>query len=269
MEDESILLGLTTIKNYDEYTYNHSVNVSIYSLAIGRRLGFSKETLTELGMTALFHDVGKSKIPKEVLNKPGALDQAEWALMKKHPLTGVETVLNLKQLGEVNPKMVIGIFDHHLKYDLSGYPRLFQKKKVSLFGRILQIADAYDAMTTPRVYKKKPYTLDETLAIMLKDSGTHFDPTLLKIFIALVGAYPIGSLALLDTGELGIVYKPNPDPKRIERPQVILLPRGKKEEGKHQVVDLTEADHTGHFKRSIVKTLDPHQYNIDIAKYFL
>jgi HD-GYP domain-containing protein (c-di-GMP phosphodiesterase class II) len=269
MEDESILLGLTTIKNYDEYTYNHSVNVSIYSLAIGRRLGLSKETLTELGMTALFHDFGKSKIPKEVLNKPGALDQTEWVLMKKHPLMGVETVLNLKQLGEINPRMVIGIFDHHLKYDLSGYPRLFQKKKVSLFGRILQIADAYDAMTTPRVYKKKPYTLDETLAMMLKDSGGHFDPTLLKIFIALVSVYPIGSLVLLDTGELGIVYKSNPDLKWIERPQVILLAPDGKEEGKHQVVDLTEADDKGHFKWSIVKTLHPNQYNIDIAKYFL
>jgi HD-GYP domain-containing protein (c-di-GMP phosphodiesterase class II) len=269
MEDESILLGLTTIKNYDEYTYNHSVNVSIYSLAMGRRLGLSKETLTELGLTALFHDFGKSKIPKEVLNKPAALDETEWALMKKHSLMGVETVLNLKQLGEINPRMVIGIFDHHLKYDLSGYPKLYRGKKVSLFGRILQIADAYDAMTTPRVYKKNPYTLEETLAIMQKDSGRHFDPTLLKIFIGLVSVYPIGSVVLLNTGEMGIVNKPNPDPKWIGRPQVILLPRDKKEDGNHEVVDLTEVDDQGHFKRSIAKTLDPNQYNIDVAKYFL
>jgi HD-GYP domain-containing protein (c-di-GMP phosphodiesterase class II) len=269
MEDDSILLGLTTIKNYDEYTYNHSVNVSIYALAIGRRLGFSKEALTELGMTALFHDFGKSKIPIEILNKPAALNEAEWVQMKKHPLTGVETVLNLKQLGEINPKMVIGIFDHHLKYDLSGYPKLYRKKKVSLFGRILQVADAYDAMTTPRVYKKNPYTLEETLTIMLKDSGAHFDPILLKVFANLVGICPIGSLVLLDTGELGIVCKPNADPKWIERPQVILLPRDKKEDGEHKVVDLTEGDGQGHFKWSIVKTLDPNQYHIDIAKYFL
>jgi len=269
MEDESILLGLTTIKNYDEYTYNHSVNVSIFSLAIGRRLGFSKETLTELGMTGLFHDVGKSMVPKEILNKPAALDQTEWVLMKKHPLMGVETVLNLKQLGEVNPRMVIGIFDHHLKYDLSGYPRLFQKKKVSLFGRILQIADAYDAMTTPRVYKKNPYTLEETLAIMLKDSGSHFDPTLLKIFVALVGVYPIGSLVLLDTGELGIVYKPNPQPNLIDRPKVILVSRDEKGGAKKELIDLVEKNGGNQFKRSIVKTLDPNKYHIDIAKYFL
>jgi len=269
MEDESILLGLTTIKNYDEYTYNHSVNVSIFSLAIGRRLGFSKETLTELGLTGLFHDLGKSKIPKEVLNKPAALDEEEWVLMKKHPLMGVETVLNLKQLGEINPRMVIGIFDHHLKYDLSGYPKLYREKEVSLFGRILQIADAYDAMTTPRVYKKNAYTLEETLAIMLKDSGSHFDPTLLKIFVALVGVYPIGSLVLLDTGELGIVYKTNPHPNLMDRPKVILVSRDEKAEAKKELIDLVEKNDGDQFKRSIVKTLDPNKYHIDIAKYFL
>ncbi len=115
MEDESVLLGLTTIKNYDEYTYNHSVNVAIYALAMGRRLGFSRETLTELGLTGLFHDVGKSAIPIEVLNKPGALDEKEWGLMKKHPMASVEQVLNLKQLGKINPKIVIGHFEHQLR----------------------------------------------------------------------------------------------------------------------------------------------------------
>ncbi|RPJ10667.1 MAG: HD domain-containing protein, partial [Deltaproteobacteria bacterium] len=158
MEDESILLGLTTIKNYDEYTFNHSVNVSIYSLAMGRRLGFSRKILTELGITALLHDIGKSKIPRETLNKPGPLNDQEWNLMKRHSLMGAEIVLNLKQLGEINPRMVIGIFDHHLKNDTSGYPKLFRRKKAGLFGQIIQIADAYDAMTTPRVYKKVPYT---------------------------------------------------------------------------------------------------------------
>ncbi len=269
MEDESILLGLTTIKNYDEYTFNHSCNVSIYSLAMGRRLGFSKETLTELGMTALFHDLGKSKISKEVLNKPGALDQTEWVLMKKHPLTGVETILNLKQLGEINPRMVIGIFDHHLGNDLSGYPKLFRKRKVSLFGRILQIADAYDAMTTPRIYKKVAYTPEQALAIMLKDKGAQFDPNLLKIFIGLVGIYPIGSLVLLDSREMGIVLKSNPDPQWMDRPTIMVISRDEKGDPKKTLIDLAETDRDGHFKWSIVKTLDPDRYYIDITKYFI
>ncbi len=269
MEDESILLGMTTIKNYDEYTFNHSVNVAIYSLAMGRRLGFSRGVLSELGITAMLHDIGKSKIPIEVLNKPAALNDEEWGLMKRHPLLGVEIVLNLKQLGEVNPKMVIGIFDHHLKNDLSGYPRLFRKKRVSLFGRIIQIADAYDAMTTPRIYKKVPFTPEQALAVMLKDRDVQFDSILLKMFIGLVGVYPIGSLVLLDTHEMGIVFRPNTDPQWMDRPQVILVERDKRGKGKKELADLTEKNGGNGFKRSIVKTLDPNKYHIDIAKYFL
>lgn len=269
MQDESILMGLTAIKNYDEYTFNHSVNVSIYSLAIGRRLGFTKKTLTELGITAMLHDIGKSKVPREVLNKPAKLDDAEWDQMKQHPLAGVEIVLKLKQLGEINPRMVIGIFDHHLKSDLTGYPRVFLKKEPSLFGRIIQIADCYDAMTTPRVYRKSSFTPEQALAIMLKDRGTQFDPILLKVFVGLVGIFPIGSLALLDTKELAIVYKANPDSRWLDRPQVILVSRDQKGDVKKEFADLAEVDGAGHFKRSIAKTLDPNKYHIDIAKYFI
>ena len=268
MEDESILLGMATIKNYDEYTFNHSVNVSIYSLAMGKRLGFSMKSLTELGMTALLHDIGKSKIPKEVLNKPSPFDEGEWGMMKRHPLWGVEILLNLKQLGEINPKIVIGIFDHHVRNDFSGYPKLFRKKDVSLFGQIIQIADSYDAMTTPTIYRKVPFTPEQALAMMLKERGIHFDATFLKIFIGLVGIYPIGSLVLLNTHELGIVYRHNPNPKWIDRPKVLLVSRDEEGDAKKEIVDLTEADRRGDFKRWILKTLDPIKYHIDITKYF-
>ncbi len=269
IEDESILLGMTMIKNYDEYTFNHSVNVSIYSLAMGKRLGFSKKILTELGITALLHDIGKSKIPRDVLNKPAALSSEEWEMMKKHPLMGVEIVLNLKQLGEINPRMVVGVFDHHLMNDLSGYPRLFLKKGVSLFGRIIQIADSYDAMTTPRIYKKIPYTPEQALAVMLREKEVHFDPLLLKIFIGLVGIYPLGSLVLLNTHEIGIVYKSSHDPKWLDRPFVLLVDRDAQGEATKELIDLTDTDRAGNYKWSIVKTLDPYKYHIDIAKYFL
>ena len=268
MEDESILLGMATIKNYDEYTFNHSVNVSIYSLSMGKRLGFSMKTMTELGFTALLHDIGKSKIPIEVLNKPSPFDDGEWGMMKRHPLWGVEIILNLKQLGEVNPRIVVGIFDHHLKNDFSGYPKLFRKKEVSLFGQIIQIADSYDAMTTPAIYRKNPFTPEQALAVMLKERGIHYDATLLKIFVGLVGTYPIGSLVLLSTHELGIVYKPNPNPKWIDRPQLLLVFRDEKGEAKKEIIDLTETDGRGKFKRNVIKTLDPFNYHIDITKYF-
>lgn len=269
MQDESLLLGMATIKNYDEYTFNHSVNVSIYSLAMGRRLGLSRKTLTELGITALLHDIGKSKIPKEILNKPSSLDEDEWRLMKNHPLMGVEIVLNLKQLGDINPRMVIGIFDHHLKNDLSGYPKLFRKKGVSLFGRIIQIADSYDAMTTPRVYKKIPYTPDQAISILLRERGNHYDPVILKIFIGILGVYPVGSLVLLDTNEIGIVFKSNSDPQLLDRPKIILVGKGQRDKVKKEVIDLSEKNNDGSYKRSIVKTLDPYKYHIDVMKYFI
>jgi hypothetical protein len=124
-------------------------------------------------------------------------------------------------------------------------------------------------MTTPRIYKKVPYTPEQALAIMLRERTVHFDPILLKIFIGLVGIYPIGSLVLLNTREMGIVYKPSHDPKWLDRPVAILVARGGKGEAKKEVVDLTETDGAGRYKRSIIKTLDPFKYHIDIAKYFL
>jgi HD-GYP domain-containing protein (c-di-GMP phosphodiesterase class II) len=269
IEDESILLGLATIKNYDEYTFNHSVNAAIYSLGIGRRLGFTKGTMMELGMAALLHDVGKAKIPREILNKPSHLDEEEWDVMRKNPVLGAEIALGLKQLSEISPRIAIGIFDHQLKNDFSGYPRLFRKKKISLFGRVIKIANAYDAMTTPKNYKLIPYTPGQALAVMLKDQGIDFDPILLKIFIGLVGIYPVGSLLLLDTREVGIVFKPNPDPKLLGRPIIILIRLDKTIAAKNELIDLTDINEEGAFKRNIVKTLDPYKYRIDISKYFL
>jgi putative nucleotidyltransferase with HDIG domain len=266
LEDESFLLGLASIKNYDEYTFNHSVNVAIYALTIGSRLGFSKNTMRELGMTALLHDIGKSKIPKEILNKPGSLSDEEWRVMKSHPLEGVEIVLNLKQMGEIDPKMIFGIFEHHQKDNLSGYPELFLKEKRNFFGQIIQIADVYDALSTPRIYKKA-YTPEQALAMMLKDKGSQFDFILLKIFIGLVGIYPVGSLILLNTQELGVVYKSNP--QSADRPHVLLLARDGEGYPKREMFDLTEIDAQGQYKRSIIKTLDPIKYHIDICKYFI
>ncbi|MFQ6078408.1 MAG: HD-GYP domain-containing protein [Thermodesulfobacteriota bacterium] len=269
VKDESILLGLTTIKNYDEYTFNHCLNVAIYSLAMGRRLGLSKKSLMELGMTGLLHDMGKAKIPKEILNKPDKLDDDEWRLIKEHPMTGVEMMLKIKQLGEMSPKMVIGVFEHHLNCDLKGYPKLIRKKDLTLFGKIIKIADCYDAMTTPRAYRRKPYRPDQALAIMVQDKNG-FDPVLLKVFISIIGIYPIGSLVLLATNEMGVVYETNPDPEYINRPKVILISQS---EGKRRIgpsVDLTERDgEKKTYKRSIVKTLDPKKYHVNIVEHFL
>ena len=136
---ETNLIGLTTIRCHDEYTYNHSVNVCILSLAMAQRIGLSKAKLCELGMAALFHDIGKSEIPLAILNKTTEFTREEWAIMQQHPLLGVKKLMKLKGLDALSARIITGAFEHHLNCDFSGYPRL-PYKRLSLFGRIISIS---------------------------------------------------------------------------------------------------------------------------------
>jgi HD-GYP domain-containing protein (c-di-GMP phosphodiesterase class II) len=159
--EEQLLLSMTAIKDYDEYTYHHSVNVSILSVALGQRIGLSKRVLTELGMAALFHDIGKIEVPHEVLNKPSNFNEDEWRLIRKHPIWGVRSILKLKGFDPVTVRSSIVAFEHHLHHDFSGYPKVRHYKELDFFSRIVSIADQYDAMTSARVYSRIPMTPDK------------------------------------------------------------------------------------------------------------
>ena len=270
MQDESTLLGLANIKNYDEYTFNHSVNVAIYAIALGQRIGIPKKHLSHLGMAGLFHDIGKTKIPKEILNKTGKLSSEEWTMMRAHPIVGSEIVMRMKEWGELSTRLIDAAFEHHLKYDLTGYPRLTRKKKITLFGRIVTIADFYDALVRPRVYNRFPYVSEKILGLMLERSGKDFDPAIVKVFINMIGIFPLGTLVLLNTNEMGIVTQIQEDPELIDRPNVCLLYYSDGEYRKGKVADLREMDEgTRDFKRSIVKTLDPNEYNLNVAEFLI
>ena len=270
MQDESSLLGLANIKNYDEHTFNHSVNVAIYAMAIGQRLGVPKKYLSQLGMAGLFHDIGKVSIPKEMLDKNGKLSPEELAIVRSHPIMGAETVMRMKEWGELSTRMIDAAFEHHLKYDLSGYPRPTQKRKITLFGKIVAIADFYDVLVRPRGDRRFPYVSEKILGIMLERSGKDFDPALVKVFINMIGVFPLGTLALLNTNEMGIVVHIQEDSELIDRPKVMLLQYSDGEYQKGEVVDLRELDEkTGEFKRTIVKTLDPNDYNINVGEYVI
>lgn len=270
LQDDSTLLGLANIKNYDEYTFNHPVNVAIYAIALGQRIGIPKKHLSHLGMAGLFHDMGKTRIPKEILNKTGKLSPEEWSVMRSHPVVGTELIMRMKEWGELSTRMIAGAFEHHLRYDLTGYPRLTRKKKISLFGRIVTVADFYDALVRPRVYNRFPYVSEKILGIMLERSGKDFDPAIVKVFINMIGIFPLGTLVLLNTNEMGIVTKIQEDTEMIDRPKACLLYYGDGEYRKGKVVDLRERDEaTGDFKRSIVKTLDPNEYNINVAEFLM
>jgi putative nucleotidyltransferase with HDIG domain len=270
LQDDSTLLGLANIKNYDEYTFNHSVNVAIYAIALGQRIGIPKKHLSHLGMAGLFHDVGKTKIPKEILNKTGKLSPEEWSMMRSHPLVGTELILRMKEWGELSTRMIEGAFEHHLRYDLTGYPKLTRKRKMTLFGRVVAIADFYDALVRPRVYNRFPYVSEKILGIMLERSGKDFDPAIVKVFINMIGIFPLGTLVLLNTNEMGVVTQIQEDAELIDRPKVCLLYYSDGEYRKGKAVDLREMDEsTNHFKRSIAKTLNPNEYNINVAEFLM
>jgi HD-GYP domain-containing protein (c-di-GMP phosphodiesterase class II) len=269
-EDESVLLGLSTMRDYDDYTYTHSVNVAILSLCLGKRIGLSRISLSHLAICGLVHDLGKLDIPKKVLNKPGKLTDEEFKVIQMHPIKSVNQIIKLRAPTDLKAKILLPPFEHHLKYDLSGYPRVHNKKSVSLFGRIITIADVFDALTSPRIYRPAAVSPDRALDIMLKGSGKDFDPILLKVFINMLGVYPVGTLLRLDSGEFGIVVN-RPRNGQPGRPVIVLLmsdDNGKFKKGNS--VDLSEKDpKKDSFKRNILKSLHPATFGIQPADFIL
>jgi HD-GYP domain-containing protein (c-di-GMP phosphodiesterase class II) len=270
VEDEGFIYGLTNIKNHDEYTLNHSVNVCLLATALGRRLGLSRSELVDLGMAAFFHDLGKTETPLEILNKPGRLTDDERGIMEQHPFHGAEKLALLKEFRHLPLRAIHVALEHHIKEDLSGYPRYYKKDDVNLFSKIVKVVDVFDAITTRRVYRTKDFTRAEALSLMLEQSGTEFNPVILKAFVNMMGVFPIGTLVALTTGELAIVQDLSADPKFVLRPSVKLITdtAGNKIDG--ETVDLAERDEaTGRFRRTIATALDPVKYGIEVADYFL
>jgi HD-GYP domain-containing protein (c-di-GMP phosphodiesterase class II) len=267
LEEEQLLISMTAIKDYDEYTYHHSVNVSVLSVALGQRIGLSKKVLTELGLAALFHDIGKIEVPYEVLNKPTNFTDDEWKLVRKHPVWGVRAILKLRGFDNTTIRSSIVAFEHHLNIDFSGYPKVRHYTELDFFSKIVSLADQYDAMTSARVYSRIPMSADKALSIMTERSGTQLDPLLLKFFVNMVGVYPIGTLVMLDSKELGLVYES--DVVFVDRPRVLIIVNNKGQKVRGPVITLSEKDEKGRYLRSILKTLDPNKYKINLAEYLL
>jgi HD-GYP domain-containing protein (c-di-GMP phosphodiesterase class II) len=270
MHDQSTLLGLTNLRCHDQYTHNHSVNVALLSMALGNRAGYPKVHLADLGLAALFHDVGKCAISLDVLNKPGEFTKEEWELMRTHPAEGVLTLIRLRGLGNVPARMAAASFEHHMNYNFSGYPKLAIPWTQSLSSRIVTIADCYDAMTSSRVYRREPMSPANVLKIMFAKSGESFDPILMKLFVNCVGFIPIGSLVMLETDELAVVLKPAEDKANAERPlvKVIADPQGGPIDDGPEL-DLTEKDDAGNYRHSIVRLIDNTEHKFDTGRFFV
>jgi HD-GYP domain-containing protein (c-di-GMP phosphodiesterase class II) len=269
-EDNSLLLGMTTISDYDDYTYSHSVNVALLATCLGRYVGLSEVYLEYLTVCGLFHDLGKVEVSKEILLKQGKLSDEEWNSMKKHPLTGVRHILRLHAPHSLRARIILGPFEHHLNIDLSGYPKTHFMKKLSLLGKILRIADVYEALTADRIYRPRAFTPEEALRRMWSEVGKSFDPLLLKSFINMIGIYPVGSVVELDSGEIGLIME-YPDETDKSQPLVMLLvDDGKGSLTRGEMVDLAAQGLNEDLPRKkIVRGIHPSRLGIQPAQFIL
>lgn len=270
VQDPSILLGIATIQDYDDYTYTHSVNVALLSICLGQQIGLSENLQVFLGVSALFHDLGKIDIPLDIINKPASLTEEEFKVVQQHSLNSVRQILKLHAGSELIARIVLGPFEHHLKYDLSGYPDVNWKRPISLFGRIIEICDVYDALTSSRIYRPEPVPRDRALGMIAARVGKDFDPVLVKWFINMVGVYPIGTFVVLNTGEKGLISEGGSIEKN-RRPKVLLLKEKKTGRfSSSKVVDLNRRDpETGQYLRTIKSTYHASAFGVQPATCFM
>jgi HD-GYP domain-containing protein (c-di-GMP phosphodiesterase class II) len=267
-EDESLFSILGTVRIYDDYTYVHSLNVAILSMCLGKNVGLDHIALEKLGLCGLFHDLGKVAVSKQIIKKKGRLNDDEYAEVRKHPVHSARLILKLQARRDRKIKILMAPFEHHMGYNRSGYPRIKTNRGISLFSRIVTIADVYDAITSPRIYRSYTLSPDRALGYMLEKSGTVFDPVLLKVFINMLGAYPVGTLLKLASGEMGLVIGPSAN--RLKPLVQLLIPGADGTVEKGPVVDLSQKDvRTGNYCREISTTMHPSDLGIQASEFLI
>lgn len=256
------MLWLSMIKNEDQYTSEHCMRVGILAIAFGRFMGMSEQDQELLGLCGLLHDVGKIKIPNEILNKPGRLTQDEYRIMREHVSLG-EKVLG--EIDGLDPIIIQTALHHHERADRKGYPDNLDASLLHQFIRMVAIVDVYDAITSNRCYQegRTPF---EALRILFNEAEKHFDKDLVEVFIKMIGIYPPGTLIEMASGELGIVISSNPLARL--KPKVELVTDKNKKLRAPYVIDMsddpTDSDGKGYV---IERGLANGTYGIDIKDY--
>ncbi len=258
LTDRPALLALTLIKNYDNYLFNHSVNVSVLSLALAEALNVSKDDLNDIGLAALLHDVGKTVTPREITLKPHILTNEEWEIMQEHPVRSAEIVRKMEGVTDLIVRIV---YEHHIKFDRTGYPRLEEGRHVHPYSKIVTVADCYDALTTLRPYQK-PFHPREAMRILESLSGKVIDPKYFQEFIKILGIYPVGTLVRLHTNEVAVVVETNTNNPLKPRIRVVFDPEGTRLP-KAFDLDLASVLEGSEDHRNIVSTVDPLLYNVE------
>ena len=258
ISDPDTLFALSMLKDYDNYTFTHSVNVSVISLAVGRACGLNEEQLRTLGLGALLHDLGKLKVDVAIITKPGRLTFEEFAEIKKHPGTGAALVVEMEGVTSEVVDIVLG---HHLRFDRSGYPDSAQNKTMSAMIDMTAIADTYDALTTLRSYQR-PQTPRHATERLRELSGTALHPDFVEKFIISLGTYPVGTLVRLDSNEIGLVVKVEVHERDAVKLKILFDSVGTKLAAP-PIVELINAA-----TARIVGEVDPFTKGVDVTEYF-
>ena len=264
LRQDSALLEMTAIKDYDDYTFAHSVNVCIYALSIGVNLGLDNKRLSQLGFAALLHDLGKTRLPAEVVKKSGLFDDADWEHMRRHPSLGARTLLRSCGPGTHTVRGALVAYEHHMNLDGTGYPRRKQVRELNLFSRIVAVADTFDAITSGRIYIPERVSPAEAFRRMTYQMGRKFDQLILKIFIRSVGLYPPGALVLLNDSSLAIIERTSPE--SVDRPLVRVI--GDRA-GLWDEARLKNLNSPENAQLAVVRSIDPEAIGVDMKRYIL
>ena len=253
LRNRDAMLALTLIKNFDEYTYNHSVNVSVLSLAVTENLGLPEQSRINVGVAGLLHDIGKTQLALDLIRKPGTLTVSEYEEIKKHPEEGYAI---LEKMTNIQPETRSIVREHHMRFDRAGYPLPDPGAPLHPYSQVIAVADCYDALTSTRTYQKAR-TPQNAIEIMRKLSGKSLDPDLVTLLERSLGIYPIGTLLRLNTMEVGIVTKV-PESGKGNLEIAILYDRAGNPLPKPEAVDLSELDPTtGRLRRTTLGIVNP------------
>jgi putative nucleotidyltransferase with HDIG domain len=259
-QNRTALMALTAMRNYDNYTFTHMVNVSILTMAQARALGIDGKLLREFGLSALMHDIGKVRTPKEILNKPGTLTDEEFVIMRRHVVDGAEILRRTPEMPILAPVVA---FEHHLRLDGSGYPRTVKRDSMNVGSMLCAISDVYDAMRSQRVYQAAHPT-DRILGVLKRNEGSQLDQHLVRRFVQLLGIYPPGTMVRLSTREIAVVLRVHaPDPRR-PRVRVLFAADGARLELPFER-NLWEPQREGRdgALETVESPVDPGEYHVD------
>jgi putative nucleotidyltransferase with HDIG domain len=260
VQDPLVVACLAMIKDYDNYTFNHSVNVGVIAMALSAHLKLERQSVEEAGIAGFLHDIGKTMVSKSIINKPGKLSTIEFNEIKKHPEDGVKIIEKMSGMSKRVAEAVLG---HHLRYNRKGYPEWAQELELCDLSQIIAIADCFDACTTLRVYQL-PMPPATAINLMKELAGEYLNPDMVNSFAKMMGKYPPGTLIRLETNEIALVWKTNLNNPELPQIRVIFAADGEMVE--KPVTEKLEERSGGGVK--IVAVINPLTKGIDVGEYF-